>query len=334
MRLSRRRFVVGAGAAGLGLALLPSCQNPSSPAREPARLYRIGWLHGGIPAVAAGPMEILRQRLGVFGYVEGQNLVIEYRWGQGSDDPMPELAAELVRLPVDLIVVPSITVARAARQATSTIPIVMVGIGDPVAGGLAASYARPGGNVTGVLDMGRQLSGKRLELLKEVVPSATRVLVLWDPSTTPFPSEREEREAQALGVQLQTLAIRTGDDVDRAFEAETRAHASALLAAAGPALALHRGRIIDLAAQHQLPAIYFNRVFVDEGGLMAYVANLADLWQRAAVHIDKILRGTKPADIPVEQPMRFDFLVNLKTARELGITFPPEIQLQITEAVE
>jgi putative tryptophan/tyrosine transport system substrate-binding protein len=333
-RLSRRQFVGGAAGLGLlaGCGLLPERQPPPTA----VKVHRLGFLRGSDPTAQARNVDRFRQALGELGYVEGQNLAIEYRWGDGSDARLAEPAAELARLPVDLFVVPSVTVARIVREATTTVPIVLAGTGDdPVEAGLAASYARPGGNVTGVTNLGTALNGKRLQLLKEAVPWISRVAILWDtPTYGPFPTEDWSRYAQAVGVQFHPMALHSPAEFDAAFEAAVGQGADSLLVSGGPIGNAHQAQIIQRAARLRWPAIYPQRQFVDEGGLLAYAASLADLWRRAAVYVDKILRGTNPADLPIEQPMTFDFVVNLKTARELGITFPNEIMLQVTEVIQ
>jgi putative ABC transport system substrate-binding protein len=337
-RLSRRQFVAGAGvSAG---TLLAGCgplpfQQPSPTA---VKVYRVGYLNGTNPTATALVRDIFQQALAELGYWEGQNLVVEYRWGEGVDARLTAPAAELARLPVDLFVVPSPAVAQIVREATTTVPIVMVGQGDPVAAGLAASYARAGGNVTGVTNLATQLNGKRLQLLKETVPSISRVAVFWGvASGVPFPVEAWSRDAQAVGVQLHPMELRDPQEFDAAFEAAAREGADALLnggSGPGPLAAANRVQIVQLAARYGWPAMYDARQYVVEGGLMAYAASLTDLWHRAAVYVDKILKGANPADLPVEQPQRYDFVVNMKTARELGIIFPNETTLQITEVIE
>jgi putative ABC transport system substrate-binding protein len=333
-RLSRRQFVVGAGGLGLlaGCGRLPFQQPPPTA----VKVHRLGFLRGSDPTAQAQNVDRFRQALSELGYVEGHNLAIEYRWGEGSDARLAAPAAELARLPVDIFVVPSVTVARIVREATTTVPIVLAGTGDdPVEAGLAASYARPGGNVTGVTNLGTALNGKRLQLLKETVPSISRAAVLWNaPTFGPFPLEAWARDAQAVGVQLHLMEPRGPEEFDAAFETAAREGADALLVSGGPLGNTHRAQIIQLAARLRWPAMYQQRQFVDEGGLIAYAASLADLWRRAAVYVDKILKGANPADLPIEQPMTFDFVVNLKTAQALGITFPNEIMLQVTEVIQ
>jgi putative tryptophan/tyrosine transport system substrate-binding protein len=332
-RLSRRQFVRGAGAAGLGL--LAACGRLPGQA-SPAKVHRIGWLDGGTPATRAPDLEVFRQTLRELGYAEGQNLTIEYRWGEGQDDLLVEPAVELARLPLDVIVVVSTTLARFARAATSTIPIVQFGVGDLVTAGLAASYARPGGNVTGVTDLSTELSGKRLQLLKQAVPTVSRVAVFLNRELADGAAARGEleRAAQLVGVKLHPIDLRAPEELDAAFDAAMRDGVDALFVTSGPVVFTYRQRIVDLAVQHRLPGIYYRRELVDLGGLMAYVANRGDLARRAAGLVDKILKGASPAELPIEQPMRFDFVVNLKTARELGITFPNEIMLQVTEVLQ
>jgi putative tryptophan/tyrosine transport system substrate-binding protein len=333
-RWSRRQVVQGAGA--VGVALLAGCGRWPAQAPQPARVPRIGFLRGSDPTAQARNVDIFRQALADLGYVEGQNLAIEYRWGEGSDARLAEPAAELARLPVDLFVVPSVTVARIVREATTTVPIVLAGTGDdPVTAGLAASYARPGGNVTGVTNLGVALNGKRLQLLKETVPSISRVAVLWDtPTYGPFLVEDWSRDAQAVGVQLHPMALRGPEEFDTAFEAAVGEGADSLLVSGGPLGNAHRAQIIQRAAWLRWPAIYPQRQFVDEGGLLVYAASLADLWRRAVVYVDKILKGANPADLPIEQPMTFDFVVNTKTAQALGLTIPQRVLLQATEVIQ
>jgi putative tryptophan/tyrosine transport system substrate-binding protein len=333
--LSRRAFVGGAGAVGgavlVGCGPLPFQRPPPTA----GKVYRLGFLSGSNPAATAQVLDIFRQALGELGYWEGQNLVIEYRWGEGNDLLLIEPAAALARLPVDGFVVSSTVVARIVGQATTTVPIVLAGTGDPVADGLAASYARPGGNVTGVTTLAPQLFGKRLQLLKEAVPSTARVAVFWDAtSNNPYSAEAWDRAAQAVGVELHVMEPRGPEDLEAVFEHAARAGATALIRGRGPLANAHRARIIQLATQYRWPTMFDQRPFVEDGGLMAYAANLADLWRRAAVSVDKILKGARPTDVPIEQPMLFDFMVNLKTAQALGITFPNEIMLQVTEVVQ
>jgi putative tryptophan/tyrosine transport system substrate-binding protein len=332
-RLSRRTFV--RWVAGLGL--LAGCGRLpfQSPPPTAVRVHRLGFLSGANPTTGAGTLDLFRQALGELGYVEGQNLAIESRWGEGSDARLAEPAAELARLPVDLIIVPSVTVARLTREATTTVPIVLAGAGDPVAAGLAASYARPGGNVTGMTNLSTTLFGKRLQLLKEAAPSITRVAVVWDPTLPALPLvDAWPRDAQAVGVQLHIMEPRSPEEINAAFETAAREGADALLRGPGPLSLEHRGQVIQRVARLGWPAMYDQRQFVEDGGLMAYAANPTDLWRRTAVYVDKILKGANPAELPIEQPTRFDFVVNLSTARDLGLTLPESIRLQVTEVIQ
>jgi putative tryptophan/tyrosine transport system substrate-binding protein len=335
IRLSRRVFVVGAGASSA--ALLAGCGRLPGQALQPptaGRVYRLGYLSGSTPTAQARNLDVFRQTLDELGYAEGQNLAIEYRWGDGNDERLAAPAAELARLPVDVLVVVSTTVLRFAREMTTTVPIVVAGGGpDPVALGFAASYARPGGNVTGVTALARQLFGKRLQLLKDAAPSITRVAILWSAESRPLPTDSWAQDAQAVGVQLHPMELRDSEEFDGAFEA-ARENADALLVLPGPLGNTHRAGIVQHAAKHHWPAMFPQRQFVEDGGLMAYEASPIDLWRRTAMLVDKILKGASPAEIPIEQPMRFDFVVNLKTARELGLTFPNDILLQVTEVIQ
>jgi putative tryptophan/tyrosine transport system substrate-binding protein len=335
-RWSRRQVVQGAGAVGLGLLVgcgrLPGQAAPSAHAPT-GRVYRIGYLDGGTAATHAW-VDAFRQGMHQHGYIEGHNLVIEYRWGEGSNDPTGALAADLVQAGVEVIVVPSVPVARAASQATGTIPIVIAG-GDPVAAGLADSFARPGRNVTGVADLAGDLAPKRVQLLQELVPSVSRLAMLWDTSVGP-PIARDafERRILGLGIQLQMLPISTTLDLEDAFNTAIAEHADALLPWPGPLIGTHRKRIIEFAARTGLPAIYHRREFVEDGGLMAYMGSVGDVWMRLAAFVDKLLQGASPAELPIERPMRFDFIINLRTAQALGLTIPHHVLLQTTEVLQ
>ena len=306
-------------------------------AQQAARAARIGYLASNL---AGGPhqREAFRQGLRDLGYVEGRNLVVEYRDAERKLERLPTLAAELVALKVDLIVAPTTLAARAAKQATETISIVFATVADPVASGLVTSLARPGGNVTGLSSLAPELVGKRLEQLKQAVPGVSQVAVLWEPGGL---GERTERDmlkaadvtALALGVRLQVVEARGPADFDRAFSEMTRARTGALAVLPSNMFGNERRRLLDLAAKDRLPAVYDRREFVDAGGLMAYGANVADLYRRAATYVDKILKGAKPADLPVEQPTKFELVINLKTARALGLTIPPSL-LQLAEVIQ
>jgi len=332
---SRRQFVQGVGLAGLGL--LAGCGRLPGQAQAPTagKIYRLGFLNGTNPAATAQILVIFRQALSELGYAEGQNLIIEYRWAEGNEARLAEPAVELARLPVDAFVVPSAGLARIAREASTTVPIILAGAGDLVAPGLAASYARPGGNITGVINLSQQLDGKRLQLLKEAVPSISRVAVFWNAAGNgPYAADTWGRHAQAVGVELQPMELREPEEFAPAFETAVREGADALIIAPNPLAAAHRARIIELAARLHWSAMYQQRQFVDQGGLVAYDASLTDRWRRAAAYVDKILKGATPAGLPVEQPTTFDFVINLKTAQALGLTSPPHVLLQATEVIQ
>jgi len=271
------------------------------------------------------------------GYVEGQNIAIESRWAEGKYDRLPGLAAELVRLKVDVLVTQAAPAIQAAKEATRTIPIVMAISGDPIGTGFVASLARPGGNITGLSLLATELSGKRLELLKEAIPKLSRVAVIWNSSSPGMAHRFREVQAaaRALGVRLQSLEVR-GDpsDFEGAFSAATKERPDGLLVVLDPFTTLHRRRIGEFAAGSRLPAVYGSSAFPEAGGLMSYGPNIPDMYRRAAFYVDKILKGAKPADLPVEQPRKFELVINLKTAKELGITIPPEVLLQADRVIK
>jgi len=306
-------------------------------AQPAGKVSRIGWLSAGFPRPDRDPpVDAFRQGLRELGYVEGQNLVIEYRGAEGRDERLPDLAAELVRLHVDVLVAVGPIATRAAQHATRTLPIVMTGTADPVGAGFVASLARPGGNITGVSLLMAELPGKRLELLKETVPQSTRVAVLANPDNPVYEALRNNLTvaARALGLHLHVVEVHSADELDPAFAAVTREGADALMVLSDPALMDNlRGRVADLAATHRLPAMYGWRELVVAGGLMSYGPSLPDMFQRAASYVDRILKGAKPADLPVEQPTKFELVINLKTAQALGITFPPTLLIQADEVI-
>jgi putative ABC transport system substrate-binding protein len=298
-------------------------------AQQAAKIPRIGYLANN-PAASPHLLEAFRQGLRDLGYVQGRNLVIEYRDAEGKLERFPALAAELVALKVDVIVTGNTPAALAAKQATRTTPIVFAGAADPVSSGLVSGLARPGGNVTGLSSLTPELVGKCLELLKQAVPGVSRVAVLWHPGDLDERTDKDmlkgaEVAARALGVRLQFVEVRGPDDFDRAFSDMTRAHAGALTALPSVMFFNERRRLLDLAAKNRLPAVYIAREFVDAGGLMSYGPNVADLLRRAATYVDKILKGTKPGDLPVEQPTKFELVINLKTAKALGLTIPQSV---------
>jgi putative tryptophan/tyrosine transport system substrate-binding protein len=291
-------------------------------AQQPTKIARIGVLRPG--ALPDAEFEAFRQGLRELGYIEGKNIIIEPRFAEGKVERLRDLVAELIQIKVDIIVTPGAPQTRAAKEATSTIPIVMVNVGNPVGAGLVTSLAKPGGNVTGLTTITTDLRGKRLELLKEAVPKLLRLAVLWNPDA---PAGREETEIAAplLGLKLQLLEVRGPQDLDGAFRAAVKERSQALVVPRNPVVFAERKRVADLAIKSRLPAIYDEKEFAEAGGLMSYGTNIVDLNRRAAVYVDKILKGTKPADLPVEQPTKFELVINLKTAKQIGLTIPPNV---------
>jgi ABC-type uncharacterized transport system substrate-binding protein len=296
-------------------------------AQQLTKVPRIGYLSGSSPSAIAARIELFRQGLRELGYVEGKNILIEWRFAEGKLDRLPELSAELVRVKVDIIVSAGPQVTRPAKEATSTIPIVMVFDNDPVGNGFVASLARPGGNITGLSNLAPELSGKQLELLKEIVPRLSRVAVLGNSTEPGYAQVSKEMElaAGALGVKLQYLDILGTKDIEIAFRAAGKGRAEAVLVLANPVATIHRTQLVEMAVKSRLPAIYYRSDFVEAGGLMSYGASIADLDRRAATYVDKIVKGAKPADLPVEQPTKFEFIINLKAAKQIGLTIPPNV---------
>jgi putative tryptophan/tyrosine transport system substrate-binding protein len=331
--LSRRQFVAGAGVASLGL--LAGCGRlPGQGRPPPPKVPTIGYLVPGLPdSTIDGQLDAFRDGLAALGYAEGQNVAIERRYTDGSDAQLREAATDLVRHEVDVLVVRGTAGVLAAKGATNTTPIVFANAGDPVASGLVASLARPGGNATGLSNIVPQLSGKRLELLGRVVPGLQRVAFLWDPRSSASSVSEMQAASTVLGLRLQVLEIRDAADLEVAFAAADAEQADALMVGGGSS-SRNGARIVSLAASRRLPAMYQWAQAVHEGGLMSYGVNELDAFRRAATYVDKILKGAQSAELPIEQPMRFDFIVNLKTAQALGITFPNEIMLQVTEVVQ
>jgi putative tryptophan/tyrosine transport system substrate-binding protein len=297
-------------------------------AQQAKKIPRIGFL---VPSSASGyAKQIAAFQLGLrdLGYSEGKNIVIEYRYSEGKRDPLAELAAELVRLKVDAIVTASGSAVQAVRNATQTIPIIFAAVAvDPVKDGLISSFARPGANITGLTILAPELDGKRLELLKETLPKVTRVGFLW--RTGAYAGDERARGVEAvaekLGLRLQSLGVGSLEDIERVFEAARRAGTQALIMTPSPLFTTHRAKIVASAARNRLPAMYTGIEWVEAGGLMGYGPDVFDNWRRAATYVDKILKGAKPADLPVEQPMKFEFVVNLKTAKQIGRTIPPNV---------
>jgi putative tryptophan/tyrosine transport system substrate-binding protein len=332
--MRRREFITLLGGATAAWPL-------GARAQQAARIARIGYLITG--ALESPETKInrdaFRQGLNELGYIEGRNIVIEYRSADGKIERLPGLATELVGLRVDLIVAQATPAGRAAQQATTTIPIVVTAMGDPVRDGLVASLARPGGNITGTTFLGPELVPKRLSFLRELLPTISRVAVLWHPGAFSEPTIREmlnevAQAARRLGVQLQLVEVRSADEFDHAFTTMVGARAEALFQFPSTLLFNERRRIVDLAARHRLPAMFNAREFVQLGGLIAYGANLAELNRRAAAYVDKILKGAKPSDLPVEQPTKFELFINLKTAKALGLAVPDRLLVGADEVIE
>ena len=304
---------------------------------QPAgRVARIGFLSGSSPGMHAPILEAFRQGMRDHGYVEGQAFTIEPRYAEGRPARLPDLAAELVHLPVDLLTTIGGPAALAAKQATATIPVVTFAAGDPVGTGLVASLARPGGNVTGVTDQATELSAKRLQLLKEAVPRLSRVAVLWNSGDQAMTLRYRQVEgaAQTLGVTVHPLPVREADDFDGAFAAMARHRPDGLLLVTDSVTSLNRKRVLDFAAANRLPAMYEFSNFVNDGGLMSYGPSVPEMARRAAYFVDRIFRGAKPGDLPVEQPTRFYLVVNLKTAKALGLKIPPSILIRAEQVIQ
>ena len=303
-------------------------------AQQPGRVYRIGFITAGVPIPAL--RRAFYDALRMLGWVESKNFVIEERYSENRLDRLPALVAELVRLNVDVIVAAGTLAPLAAKKATATIPIVMTSAGDPLGAGLIANLALPGGNVTGLSLMAPDLGGKRLELLKEIVPVLASVAIIWN-AASPYPAlvfKEIGAAAQKLRIEIQSLEVRMPDDINGALEAAVQKNANALITVEDPLTVDHRKQIADFAAQNRLPAIYGVREFVDAGGFISYGAHLADLYRRAAIYVDKILKGAKPSDLPVEQPTKFELVINLKAAKALGLTVPPSLLARADEVIE
>jgi putative ABC transport system substrate-binding protein len=312
----------------IGFALSAMLLAPwfSASAQQPKKMARIGWLTIGPQSMIPERYNAFRQGLRDLGYIEGENIVIERTNAGGKLDRLPDAAAELVRLKVDVIVTTGSTAVFAAKQATSTIPIVMT-TGDPLATGIITSLARPGGNITGLTNVAIELTGKRLELLKEAVPKLTRVGVLLNPADPSSAGSLKETKvaAQELGIQVHSLEVRSPGDFDTAIKTASGGRVNALIILQNALINAHRAPVIELATKNRLPTMFGEAAQVEAGGLMSYAPNSADLFRRAATYVDKILKGIKPADLPVEQPMKFEFIINLKAAKQIGLTIPPDV---------
>ena len=329
---SRRQVVVSLGAVVLAAPLMSLAQ------QQPAKIARIGYLQPVVPENNSSPLlEDFRQGLRELGYVEGRNLQLEVRWGEGKLERMPALAEELVRLKVDVIVAVTAPSVMAAKQATGTIPIVMPFSSDPVGDGLVTSLARPGGNITGLSMMAPELGAKRLQLLKEVFPKIFRpVAVIWNPDYAGMMARFRQTQgaAPAVGMGVRSVEVRDSRELERALETMVRERPDALVLLADPLTLSQRLRIVEFAAEERLPAIYEVSQFVDAGGLMSYGPDIDELVRRAATYVDKILKGAKPADLPIEQPTKFEFVINLKCAKVLGVTIPQSVLLQADRVIE
>ena len=329
MNIHRRLFIV----VGVGALAMPAA---SFAQQQTGKLFRIGLLSPFSPSATASWHQAFRLGLRDLGWIEGQNISIVYRYADGRNDRLPELAADLVHQKVDVIVAALVIDAVAAKEATSTIPIVVASAGDPVALKVVESEARPGGNVTGLSQTSIELVGKRLELLSEVVPNLSRVAVLWDPQNPVSMLNWKEIQipAQQLGVQLHSLEVSTINNFDKAFEDATKARAGALVVMPAPLFAGNFKRIADLAAKARLPSIFQFSEFADAGGLLAYGPDRSDMFRRAATYVDRILKGAKPGDLPMERPTKFELVLNMRTAKTLRITVPSAILLRVTRVIE
>jgi len=325
--MDRRRFVLVSLAGALAA---------TRPARaQQARIPKVGVLTLSV-SPSTPTLEAFRQGLREYGYVDGQNIALEYRFAQGSPVKLGGMAAELVRMPVDVIVTESVLAAEAAKRATGTIPIVTAVHGDPVGAGLVSTLTRPGGNVTGLSLLAPELSGKRLQLLKEVLPRATRVAAIWNTTNVAAPRYLTETRAaaQSLGLNVESVEVRNPSDLDAAFDSVVAGRPSAFITLPDGMLLANRTRIVEFAIRSRLPALFPDSEFATAGGLMAYGPSLASNFRRAASYVDRILKGARPAELPVEQPNKFDLVINLKTAKALGLTIPPSLLLRADQVIE
>jgi putative tryptophan/tyrosine transport system substrate-binding protein len=316
----------------LGLLAVPLVAE----AQQPAKVPRIGFLGNSTAALEANLVGPFREGLRDLGYVEGRNVLIEYRWAEGKYERFPALIAELIALKVDVIVTAGTPSTLAVKKAATSVPLVMVAVGDPVGTGIVASLARPGGNITGLSSIAPELEGKRLELLREVIPKLSHIAVLWNPANAyQVSSEKEVRAAaQVLRMKVQSLGVRTPEELDEAFAAIVRERPGALLVLADRLFLHNRQRIMDFATKNRLPGVHAYRELVEAGGLMSFGPSYGGMHRHAALYVDKILKGSKPADLPVEQPAKFDLVINLKAAKALGLTIPQSVLLRATEVIQ
>jgi putative tryptophan/tyrosine transport system substrate-binding protein len=308
-------------------AILLLATIPIANAQQPEKIPQIGYLSSLSASSDSTRSGSFRQGLKELGYIDEKNVVIKYKFADGNLHRVPDLAGELVGLKVDVIVVGGSTATRAAKNGTKLIPIVMINVTDPVLLGFVASLARPGGNITGLTNLAPELGGKRLELLKEIAPQLSRVAVLGDPNSPAYGPQTNELDiaARALGLRLQLVEVRSPGDLEKAFSIIIKGRAGAVIGLQQPTIDILRERIMHLTTKNRLPAMYPNRENVEAGGLMSYAADIPTMFRRAAVYVDKILKGAKPADLPVEQPIKFEFVINLKAAKQIGLTIPPNV---------
>jgi putative ABC transport system substrate-binding protein len=326
--VDRRRFLLTSLAGGVAGPLAAGAQ-------QAGKVYRIGYLSNGNPTQSAPSLDAFRQGMREFGWVEGQNVSLEYRWADGNLDRLPALAADLVRLPVDVIHLAGGPAIRAALKATATVPIVAAIMGDPVMYGFAASLARPGGNVTGAAVQFADLASKQMQLLKETMPNAARVAILDHHAVrNPDAQKAAEAAARALGLTVRVIGIRDEPDLQTAFRTAKAEHADAMYVLPSPTFSRHRARLAELAVKHRLPGIYEAKEYVVAGGLMSYGPSFPDLFRRSASYVDRILKGAKPGDLPIEQPTKFEFVINLKTAKALGLTIPQSVLARADQVIE
>ena len=327
--ITRGRFI---GALATGLVTAP----PTLRAQESGKVWRIGFLGGASASSTTPRVEALRRGLRELGYVEGRNLTIEFRWAEGNAARLPALAAELAKLKVDVIVSEGTSATIAARRTTTTIPIVFSVAGDPVGTGLVSSLARPGGNVTGLTDIAPEMAGKRLELLREAAPGATRIAALWNPANSSSELHMKDTEAagRTLGLAVRSIEVRDVNRLDGAFATAVRDRAGAVVVLADAALFGRRDQIAQLAAKNRLPSIAWTREFAESGCLMIYGPNVVEMHRIAATYLDKIFKGARPGDLPVEQPTKFELVINLKTAKTLGLTIPPSLLQRADEVIQ
>jgi putative ABC transport system substrate-binding protein len=334
--MNRAPSVMHSALCLFGAMLLALCS--FAEAQQTAKVPRVGYFSGGTDPSASGlSFEAFRQALKDLGYIEGKNILFENRYAEGNRERIPSLVAELLQLKVDVFLTGNLTAIRIAKQATRTIPIVMVTNADPVATGLVDSLARPGGNITGITNLSRDLSPKRLELLKEIVPKLSRVAILWDETNegSLIGFKEYETAARALKLQLQSLEVRgPNPDLERAFQAAAKGRANALIPIRNAVILRYPKQIADLAMKNRLPSIYDGSNYVEAGGLASYSTNDPESYRRAAYYVDKILKGTKPADLPVEQPTKFELVINLKTAKQIGLTIPPNVLARADKVIK